>query len=145
MELESDATPIVIPRSDVLDGLVTLATRLLMAQLFLIAGVRKIFGWSTTIKYMGTHLPAPEVLIYAVVIMEVGGGAMLVLGWRTRQVAALLAVFTLLAGLFFHQFWAVPDAQYVAQLNNFLKNIAIVGGLLMLVLHGGGKLSVDGR
>ena len=134
-----------IARTETLDGVVILIARVLIAQLFIVAGIRKILAWDATVKYMGMHLPMPDVLIYAVVLLEVGGGLLLVLGWRTRQVAALLAAFAVLAGLLFHQFWAVPDAQYAAQLNNFLKNIAIAGGLLMFVVHGGGKLAADRR
>src|SRR5579885_3606152 len=122
-----------------LDGWVALLARLLVAQLFIIAGTRKILAWEASIKYIGTKLPMADVLVYAVVLLEVGGGLLLALGVRTRQVAVVLAAFCILAALLFHQFWAVPDAQFSGQLNNFLKNVAITGGLLMLVLHGGGK------
>lgn len=143
MQTHVENSSVHIPRSELLEGVVMLAARLLIAPLFIIAGVRKMLAWDATVKYMSMHLPAADVLIYAVVILEVGGGIMLAAGWRTRQLAILLAVFTLAAGLLFHQFWAAPVAQYAGQLNNFLKNVAIAGGLLMLVLHGGGSLSVD--
>jgi putative oxidoreductase len=134
-----------ISGSEGLDGMVLLIARLMMAQLFVIAGIRKILNWEPTVKNIGMHLPMPDVLIYAVVALEVGGGLLFALGWRTRQLAALLGAFTLVAGLLFHQFWAAPDAQFVAQLNNFLKNVAITGGFLLFVLVGGGRLGLDRR
>jgi putative oxidoreductase len=120
-----------------------LIARVLMAQVFIVSGIRKALAWNFYVKYMGATLPMPEVLIYAVVLLEIGGGVLFVLGWRTRQLAFLLAGFTVLAGLFFHQFWAAEGAQFAAQLNHFMKNIAIVGGLLLFMVHGGGRLSVS--
>jgi putative oxidoreductase len=127
------------------DAAAILIARLLMAQIFIVAGIRKILGWDATVKYIGTHLPMPDVLIYAVVALEVGGGILFALGWRTRHLAALLGAFTLLAALIFHPFWAVPDAQFTAQLNNFLKNVAITGGFLLFVVTGGGRFAVNRR
>jgi len=135
------ATPALSAR----DGAAMLIARVLMAQVFIVAGTRKVLAWDATVKYIGTHLPAPDILIYAVVLLEIGGGLLLALGWRTRQLAALLGAFTLLAALLFHQFWAAPDAQFVAQLNNFMKNLAMTGGFILFMLMGGGRYSLDRR
>ena len=67
---------------------------------------------------------------------------LLVLGWKARWAAAVLFVFTALAALLFHNFWTVPADQAQIQMIMFMKNIAIMGGLLFVVLHGSGKLSL---
>ena len=78
------------------------------------------------------------------IIAEVLGGIALLVGFQTRIVAVLLAVFTLAASIAGHAFWAAPaDAAFIAQLL-FFKNIAVMGGLLVLASSGAGKFSIDG-
>ncbi len=69
---------------------------------------------------------------------------MLIIGWKARWAAAAMLVFTALAALFFHNFWAVPPDQAQNQMIHFMKNISMIGGLLFVVVHGSGPLSVDG-
>jgi len=79
------------------------------------------------------------------VAVEIGASLALLAGFGTRFAASVLAVFTLAASVFFHAYWAAPaDQAYVAQLL-FFKNIAVTGGLLMLVAHGAGRWSLDAR
>ena len=73
------------------------------------------------------------------IAVEVLGGAALLLGWRTKQAALILAVFTLVATVLFHNFWAMPAEQAFMQQLMFMKNIAVVGGLLVLASLGGGQ------
>lgn len=79
------------------------------------------------------------------ILIEVGGGALLVLGWQTRRVAWLMIAFVVVATLMAHRFWQFDAAQYANQMNHFLKNAAIVGGLLYAAVMGAGKLSLDER
>ena len=85
----------------------------------------------------------PEALTAATIVLEVVGGVALVVGYRLRLFAVLLAGFTLLAGLFFHNFWAMPaEVQHIQQIM-FMKNLSIAGGLLIIAALGGGSLSLD--
>ena len=122
-----------------------LVSRLLIGALFLVAGVRKLMGIAGTAGYF-TKLgfPAADVLVWVAIAIELGGGALLVLGWQTRRVAWLLIAFTAIATFMAHRFWQMDAAQYANQLNHFLKNAAIVGGLLYVVVFGAGAVSLDG-
>ena len=79
------------------------------------------------------------------IVVEIVVALALLLGWRTRVAAAILAVFTLAASVFFHAYWSVPADKVMVQQLMFFKNIAIVGGLLALAAFGAGKWSLDGR
>ena len=97
-----------------------------------------------TAGYFGKiGLPMPEVLVWLVILVELGGGLLLIIGWKTRLVAWILAAFTVGATIVAHRFWEFDAAQYVPQLTNFMKNLAIIGGLLMVAACGPGRLSVD--
>jgi putative oxidoreductase len=119
--------------------------RILLAQIYVVAGIRKALALDYFVKYMSAQLPVPEILIYLVILLEVGGGLLFILGWKTRQLAVIMAIFTLAAGILFHGFWSATDAQYNGQLNNFMKNLAIVAGFIAFALHGPGRLSLDRR
>ncbi|HVJ25021.1 MAG TPA: DoxX family protein [Burkholderiales bacterium] len=122
-----------------------LVSRLLIASLFLVAGVRKLMGVAGAAGYF-TKLgfPAADVLVWVAIAIELGGGTLLVLGWQTRRVAWLLIAFVAIATFMAHRFWQFDAAQYANQLNHFLKNAAIVGGLLYVVVFGAGSVSLDG-
>ena len=99
----------------------------------------------TTTSRPSLGLPAVAVLVWVVIAIEVLGGLALILGYHTRLVAIGLAAFTLLASIAGHAFWAAPvDAAFIAQLL-FFKNIAVIGGLLVLASSGAGSISIDGR
>ena len=87
-------------------------------------------------------LPLATVAAVVAIVVEVLGGAALLLGWRTKQAALILAVFTLVATVLFHNFWAMPAEQAFMQQLMFMKNIAVVGGLLVLASLGGGQWSL---
>lgn len=124
----------------------TLAGRLLLATLFLPAGIGKITGFAGTVGYIASAgLPLPTVGALVAIVVEVVGSAALIAGYGTRLAALVLALFTLVASFFFHAYWAVPaDQQFVTQLL-FFKNIAVVGGLLTLSAWGAGAWSLDAR
>ncbi len=123
-----------------------LVARVLLAALFVPAGISKIAGFAGTVGYIGSvGLPLPIVGAVLAIVAEAGGGIALLLGFQTRLAALVLAVFTVVAGVFFHAFWAAaPEAAQMQQIM-FMKNIAIAGGLLMLTAFGPGALSLDAK
>ena len=122
-----------------------LVGRILLGLVFLVAGTRKILAVAGTVGYFGKlGMPMPDVMVYVAILFEVGGSILLILGWRARYAALALALFTLIATCFAHRFWEIADAaQYGNQLNHFLKNLAIIGGMLFVAASGPGSLSVD--
>lgn len=124
----------------------SLVGRVMLAALFLPAGLSKISGFAGTVGYIGSvGLPLPHVAAALAIAVEVGGGLALLAGWGTRFAALALAAFTLVASLAFHNFWAMPADQAMMQQLMFFKNLAVVGGLLVLAAHGAGAWSLDGR
>ncbi len=120
-----------------------LAARVLIAQLFVIAGLGKMTAFPKTAAYMANHsLPMPEVLLVLTIVIEFGGGLMLILGWKARWVAAAMCGFTLIATVIFHPFWGIEPQLLKSALNDFMKNLAIMGGLLYVVAYGAGPLSL---
>ncbi len=120
--------------------------RILLMLLFLDSGYSKIGGFAGTVGYIGSKgLPMPEILAGAALVVELVAAALIIIGWKTRWAAAALVVFTLIATFFFHNYWAMPAAQQMMQKLMFLKNLAITGGLLLLIAFGPGRWSVDRR
>jgi putative oxidoreductase len=118
--------------------------RILIALLFLVAGIRKALAFAGTAGYFAKlGLPAPEIMTALAIAVEIGGAVLLILGWRTRWVAWVLIVFTVVATYLGHKFWIADAPQYGNQLNHFLKNVAVIGGLLMLSAFGPGRASAD--
>jgi len=122
-----------------LENLSELAGRILLASLFLLSGLGKLGAYSATTAYM-TAAGAPGVLLPAVIATEVVGGLAIILGWKTRVAAILLAGFSLLAAMTFHRNFADQN-----QMIHFLKDVSIAGGFLLLAARGAGRLSLDQR
>ncbi len=124
----------------------SLVGRLLLALLFVPAGFSKLTGFAGTVGYIASKgVPLPELAAAAAIGVELGLGVLLLLGWQTRWAALGMALFTLVISFIFHNFWAVPADQVMAQQQNFFKNIAVVGGLLTVVAWGAGAWSFDGN
>ena len=121
------------------------AGRVLLAFIFILSGFGKITGYDGTAQYMAMkHMPLIPVLLPLTILTELGGGIALAVGFKARWAAFLLAGFSLLSALVFHDFWNVTDAmQHMNQQINFLKNVSIAGGMLMVFALGAGQLSVD--
>lgn len=124
----------------------SLLGRLLLAALFLPAGIGKLTGFAGTVGYIASKgLPLPELGAALAVLVEVGGGLALIAGFGTRAAALVLALFTLVASVVFHNYWGVPADQAFMQQLLFFKNIAVVGGLLTVAAWGAGAWSLDAR
>lgn len=113
--------------------------RILLAAMFLLAGIQKIGGYEGTQGYMEA-MGVPGALLPAVIALEIGGALAIIAGFFTRWVAAALAGFTLAAAFLFHY---QPEDQM--QMILFLKNISIAGAFLILVARGAGPWSLDAR
>ena len=117
--------------------------RILISLLFLKSGFEKIAGFSAVAGFMASRgMPAAELLLVGAVVLEIAGALMVLLGWHARWGALMLAVFTVPATLIFHNFWAVDAAQYSNQVNHFMKNLAILGGLAYVMGAGSGPFSL---
>ena len=107
--------------------------RSLIALLFIVSGIQKALAFSAVAGWMASlGLPLAPYALGATIVLEVGAGMALLAGWHQRALAWLLAAFVVAATLVFHAFWAVPADQVADQLTHFLKNAAIVGGLILV-------------
>jgi putative oxidoreductase len=88
-------------------------------------------------------MPMVGVLLPLTILVELGGGIALIVGWQARWVALALAVFTLVASLIFHNYWAMTGAAVMTNTLFFYKNVAVIGGMLMVFAFGPGRFSID--
>lgn len=120
--------------------------RVLLALIFIIAGFHKITGFAGTAEMMaGRGLPLPQVLLAATILIELGGGLMILLGWHARWAALAIFLFLIPTTLIFHAYWSVDPSQPLMvknQMNQFMKNLAIMGGMLYVVAYGSGPFSL---
>ena len=126
--------------------LMTTTGRALLGLYFILPGLSKIPGWDGTAALMaekGMVLVTPFLLL--TIVLQIGGG--LALGYRTKLIAFLLAGLTLVISVVIHNFWALPagELQTAHEMQNFVKNMAIMAGLLGFAGHGGGPWSLDHR
>ena len=129
------------PAASGANSFLPLAGRALIAAIFLPSGLSKAADPAGTIGYIGSAgLPLPEVGYVIAVVVEVIGGLLLAIGYRTRLVASALAIFTLAAAFGFH-FQLGDQNQFI----HFFKNLAMAGGLFQVVAFGPGRFSLDGR
>jgi putative oxidoreductase len=117
-------------------------SRLFIGLPFMVSGLSKLAAYGATIGLIkSSMLPLPPPLAYAgAVAVEIGCGVLVVVGYRTRIVALVLALFCLATATFFHTNFADPN-----QIFHFIKNLVMTGGLLQLVTYGAGGLSIDNR
>jgi len=113
--------------------------RLLLAMMFVVAGLSKIGNYAGTQGYMEA-MGVPGTLLPLVIAVEALGGLAIILGWQTKLVAFALAGFSVLSAVLFH-----ADFTSQAEMTNFMKNVTIAGGFLLLVAHGPGAYALDNR
>lgn len=120
--------------------------RALLALIFIISGFGKLAAVAGIAKMLGDKgFPQPVAFGYAVGALELIGGLMVLVGFKTRSAALALAAFTAATIFAAHDFWTFEGAQYMAQRTHALKNLAILGGFLVLAASGPGRYSFDGR
>ena len=120
-----------------------LAGRILLALIFILSGWGKITGYSGAAGYMASAgMPLVNVLLPLAILAELGGGLLLVTGYQARWAAAGLFAFMIPTTLIFHGFWSVPAEQMQMQQIQFLKNLSIMGGMLMVTAFGPGAWSL---
>ncbi|MBF8756311.1 MULTISPECIES: DoxX family protein [Pseudomonas] len=126
--------------------IIILLARVLLMILFILSGWSKLTGFEGTVNYMSSlGAPAPMLAAAIAVIMEFAVGILLILGFYTRPLAFLFALFVLGTALIGHPFWNMVDPERSANMTQFLKNMSIVGGLLLLAVSGAGRFSLDRR
>lgn len=131
---------------DSLKAPLIVAGRVLLALMFILAGVSKLGDISGTAGYIASGgLPAPAVLAVLVGLLELVGGIAIAIGFQARWAALALGLFTLVATVLFHKFWAVPADQAFVQQLMFMKNLSVAGGLFVVAALGAGPLSIDLR
>ncbi len=118
--------------------------RLLMSLIFLASGFWKIRYWSGSLELMtDKEIPAASVLLALAIVFEVLGGLALLIGFEARLAALALFLYLIPVTAMFHNFWGLLGPERHGQEINFLKNLAIMGGLAMVMAFGAGPLSVD--
>ena len=139
----SQDPPTVLHR---LDALATVLGRVLLGLYFIVPGLTKVFGFEATSAYMASKdVPFVPQLLILTIVLQIGGGLMLVLGWHVRLAAWALAGLTLAISIYMHNFWQLPEGMERAhETQNFIKNLAIMAGLLVLAGRGSGVWSLQG-
>jgi putative oxidoreductase len=138
--------PVVVDQESRMSDAAAAVGRVFLALIFVASGYFKFVGIAGTIAYF-TRLgvPQPQIMAYVVAAVELIGGLMVLVGFKARWAALVLCVFTGIALYLGHKFWAAPADQYNNQFNHALKNLAIMGGFLLLYAYGPGRYSVDAR
>ena len=118
--------------------------RILLAFIFLQSAFDKVLNYDKTLNLMGARgIAEPQMLLPLAIAALFAGGIMILVGWKARWGALALIVFMIPATLYFHGYWTYPQPQQLNQFHHFVKNIAIIGALLMIMGMGSGALSVD--
>lgn len=129
-------------------GVFALLGRLMLAAIFLMAAVgQSIPKFSDTAASMEAEgVPAPKIMLGGAIVFLIAGSLSIAVGFKARIGATLLLVFLLLVTYFFHDFWTQEDPvvkqEYMVQ---FLKNTSMMGAMLLIIAHGPGLMSIDGR
>jgi putative oxidoreductase len=118
--------------------------RILLAFIFLQSGFDKILNYDKALNLMGVRgIPEPQILLPLAIAVLFIGGIMILVGWKARWGALALIVFMIPTTFYFHGYWTYPDALQLNQFHHFVKNVAIIGALFVMLGIGSGALSVD--
>lgn len=121
-----------------------LVGRILLGLIFVLSGFQKLMGYSRLVATItGKGLPLPEVLAVLTIAIELGAGLLLVVGWKARWAALLLFLFIIPVSVVYHNFWTMEAAQAAMNKIQFLKNVSIMGGMLLMAAFGPGRYSID--
>jgi putative oxidoreductase len=118
--------------------------RILISAIFVYSGISQLMHFDATVHVLAaTGIPLPAVAAVISTIIDLAGAAMIIVGWQTKLAAAIQFVYLIPVTFLLHNFWAAPPQMHEMQLLNFLKNLGIMGGLLILATRGAGASSVD--
>lgn len=126
------------------NSFIPLLARILISFIFIVSGISKIFGFSGTRAYMAMQgIPFTTFFLIGAIIIEVVGGFMLLFGYQTKIVSLVMFFYLIPVTLTIHHFWTYTGMQREENWINFMKNLAIMGGMLMLFYFGPGPKSID--
>jgi len=129
-----------------LQNAAALVGRILLALIFIISGYGKIGGYAGTAGYMASKgVPMVGLLLPLTILIELGGGLLIAIGWKARWAAAVMFLFIIPVTLVFHNPVGLGPAEAQQQMINLLKNLSIMGGMLGLFAFGPGGFSLDGK
>jgi len=129
-----------------LQNFTALAGRTLLAVLFVVSGFGKVTGFAGTAAYMASKgMPMPEALLVGAIVVELLGGLMIVAGWKSRWAALAIFLFLIPTTLIFHNPAGLAGQEAQTQMIHLMKNVSIMGGMLLLAAFGPGAWSVDRR
>jgi putative oxidoreductase len=133
--------------SGTIRGVLTVVGRVLLGAIFLMAAIgHDIPNFNETTQMMDkVGVPYPPVLLAGAIVFLIAGSLSVILGYKANYGAALLLVFLILATYYFHQFWKETGQAQQTQMNNFMKNIALMGAMLFIMANGSGPWSIDKR
>jgi putative oxidoreductase len=135
-----------MPRT--VQGIVAVLGRILLCTIFLLSAVgNKIPNFQSVAGYMAKEgVPAPQVMLAGATVFLIAGSLSVILGYKARIGAALLLAFLVLATYYFHDFWTVSDPQaQQEQMIQFMKNLGLMGAMLLVIANGTGPMSLDGK
>ena len=121
--------------------------RLLLSNLFIVSGFKKITGFAGTAGYMAAKMPVFDpalikIMLGLTIVIELGGGLMMLVGWQARCAATIIFLWMIPVTYLFHAYWGLPPDQMQMQFIQFQKNMAIMGALLFLAAYGPGPYSL---
>lgn len=129
-----------------IQSLTVLIGRILLSAIFVMSGADKIMHWSQTVEQMkGEGMIWVPFFLVVSIVLELGGGLLVLLGWYARAGAVALILFLIPVTAIFHDFWQYEGQQQQMQMIHFSKNVAILGGLLLLLACGAGRYSIGNR
>ncbi len=134
--------------SRTVQGIVAVAGRLMLSAIFLLSAVgNKIPNFNQVAEVMSkVGIPAPKFMLVGAIVFLIAGSLSLILGYKARIGAVLLLIFLILATYYFHNFWdATSDQEKQDQMIQFLKNLGLMGAMVLIIANGTGPLSLDNK
>ncbi len=134
--------------SSLIQGPLAVVGRLMFVGIFILSAAgNKIPEFSNVVQYMQqAGVPAPQVMLAGAIVFLLVGGLSVLLGWKARWGAALLAIFLVLATYYFHDFWTITDVQArQGEMIQFMKNVSLLGATILIIANGTGPMSLDNR
>ena len=130
---------------NIIENALLLMGRLLIGLYFILPGVQKITQFDTMSQYMEKHnVPMVSLLLIVTIVLQIVGGLAIIVGYKGKLAAFILAGLTLMISIYMHNFWNLPEGGDVShETQNFVKNMAIMAGLLILAARGTGQFSIE--